>query len=301
MEYMVIGELSAFGAALLWSFSPYIFTIIVKRSSSFMLNTSRLLISGIMMLITFFIFGINFVFTQHQFAFLVLSGIIGLVLGDTFLFKSLEEIGPRYTMLIMSSSPAIGAIIAYLAFHEVISPIGIAGMIITLSGIILVINQQPDEEVSKFQITRKGIIFGFFAAIGQGLGLIFTKLAYFEGDLNPLIATFLRIFSAFIILLPLGYITKRINIESIRLLFIGKTFLLLLVGSFIGSYLGITLSYIAIAHAPIGVASTIMSFQPILMLPISKIVHNEKHSWKSIIGALLAVLGIVLLFIRKEF
>lgn len=254
-----------------------------------------------MMLITFLVFGINFVFTQPQFIYLVLSGLIGLVLGDTFLFKSLDEIGPRYTMLIMSSNPAIGAIIAYFTFSEVIQPIGMIGMAITIFGIILVINQQPDEEVAKFKITRKGIVFGFLAALGQGLGLIFTKLAYFEGSLNPLVATFLRIFSSFIILLPIGYISKRITIERFRLLFNGKTFLLLLLGSFIGPYLGITLSYIAIANAPIGIASTIMSFQPILMLPISKVLHKEKYSWKSIIGATLAVLGLVLLFVRKEF
>ncbi len=297
----MVGELSAFVAAVLWSFSPYVFSAIVKRSGSFLLNTSRLFISGLMMLITFFVFFINFAFTQPQFIYLVLSGLIGLVLGDTFLFKSLDEIGPRYTMLIMSSNPAIGAIIAYFIFNEIIQPIGIIGMAITLFGIILVINQQPNEEVSKFKITRKGIVLGFLAALGQGLGLIFTKLAYFEGDLNPLIATFLRIFSAFIILLPIGYISKRITIERLQLLFDGKTFLLLLLGSFIGPYLGITLSYIAIANAPIGVASTIMSLQPVLMLPISKVLHKEKHSWKSTIGAIFAVLGLVLLFIRKEF
>lgn len=254
-----------------------------------------------MMLITFFVFGINFAFTQPQFIYLVLSGIIGLVLGDTFLFKSLDEIGPRYTMLIMSSNPAIGAIIAYFTFNETIQLIGIIGMGITLFGIILVINQQPNEEISKFKITRNGIMFGFLAALGQGLGLIFTKLAYFEGNLNPLIATFLRISSSFIILLPIGYISKRITIGRLRLLFRGKTLSLLLLGSFIGPYLGITLSYIAIANAPIGVASTIMSFQPILMLPISKVLHKERHSWKSTVGAMLAVLGLVLLFIRKEF
>jgi len=297
----VVGELSAFVAAVLWSFSPYVFSAIVKRSGSFLLNTSRLFISGLMMLITFFVFGINFAFTQPQFIYLVLSGLIGLVLGDTFLFKSLDEIGPRYTMLIMSSNPAIGAIIAYFTFNEIIQPIGIIGMAVTLFGIILVINQQPNEEISKFKITRKGIIFGFLAALGQGLGLIFTKLAYFDGDLNPLIATFLRIFSSFLILLPIGYISKRITIERLRLLCRGKTFLLLLLGSFIAPYLGLTLSYIAIANATIGVASTYMSFQPILMLPISKVLHKERHSWKSTIGAILAVLGLVLLFIRKEF
>jgi drug/metabolite transporter (DMT)-like permease len=71
----------------------------------------------------------------------------------------------------------------------------------------------------------------------------------------------------------------------------------LLIGSFIGTFLGITLSLIAVAHTKVGIASTLIATSPVLMLPIVRIVHKEILSWKAITGAVTAVLGVGMLFL----
>ncbi len=73
---------------------------------------------------------------------------------------------------------------------------------------------------------------------------------------------------------------------------------LLFSGSFIGPYLGITLSFIAVTNAEVGIASTIMSTTPIIMLPMARYFYKEKLNLKSIIGAIIAVIGVALLFLR---
>lgn len=231
---------------------------------------------------------------------LILSGIIGLVLGDTFLFKSLKEIGPRYTMILMSSNPAFGAILAYFTFGEKISFVGILGMFITFLGICLVIYQQNVNEISKYKITQKGVIYGLLSALGQAGGLILTKFAFFIQEIHPLAATFYRIFPSFLTLFLFGIFYNRINHNFFNLMSNKKTLALLILGSVIGPYLGITASFIAVTHIQVGIAATIMSLQPILMLPISKYIQKEKFSFQSILGAFLAVLGIALLFLRNS-
>lgn len=252
------------------------------------------------MLLTIAVFRLPFANNIQQVLFLSLSGLIGLVLGDTFLFKSFDEIGPRITMIVMASNPIFGAVIAYFVFCEIISPLGIIGMLITISGIILVVSES-NRKKNRLKISAKGFVYALLATIGQAVGLIFTKMAFFAGELHPISATFLRVITAFVTLIIIGLVLRRLKLEKIKDSFDPKTTAMLILGSLIGPYLGITLSYIAISYAPIGIASTIMSLQPILMLPISRYYYKEHIGMNASIGSILAVLGLVLLFMRDTF
>lgn len=296
---MLIGELSALTASILWSISPYIFSAVVAKIGSFNLNVSRLFVASLLLFTTCLVFSISLGPSLEQTTYLILSGIVGLVLGDTFLFKSLKEIGPRYTMILMSSNPAFGAIIAFFTYNETISLMGILGMTITFLGICIVFSQQNGKEISRYKITRKGVVFGLLSSLGQAGGLILTKYAYLVNDIHPLSASFYRIYPSFIILTIFGLLTKKINKDFFIKISRKRTLILLILGSIIGPYLGITFSFIAVTHIQVGIAATIMSLQPILMLPISKYLQKERFSLQSIVGAFLAVFGIAILFLRK--
>jgi len=294
----LIGEISALGAALLWSFSSIVFTTLSIRIGTLQLNIWRLIFAATFLGITFYFFSIPFDLTYNQYFYLSLSGIVGLVIGDTFLFASFKEIGPRYSMLIMSSNPAIAAIVAYFVFSETISIWGILGMLVTLSGIYLVISKKNNDKNLRFNLNTKGIVYGFIGAAGQGIGLILAKMAFLEGDLHGLAATQVRIVSSIIILSFLMAITGRFK-NPIKLF--GKnpqTIGLIALGSIIGPYLGITLSYLAIIYTEVGIAATLMSVVPILMLPLSVLIYKEKLTLTSVGGAVIAVAGVAILLLR---
>ncbi|MBI5324715.1 MAG: DMT family transporter [Ignavibacteriae bacterium] len=296
MEY--VGELFALLTAVLWSFSSFIFTTVGKRIGTIQLNIYRLLFASVFLLLTFFIFNIKITADPVQLLYLSLSSLIGLVIGDTFLFKGFDLIGPRNTLLIMSINPAIAAIIAFFALNETLGVFAILGMIVTLGGIALVILDKKQNENSRFKITRRGLLFAFIGAAGQGVGIIFAKLAFVHGDIHGLVATFIRLAFATIILFPLTAILG--NFKNPFKIFIGekKSFWLIILGSILGPYLGITFSFYAIIYTKIGIASTLMATIPIIMLPLSVWIYKEKLSWKSIVGAFISVAGVAILFLH---
>ena len=126
-----LGELSALSAAFLWSFSSFLFTNMTIKIGTVQLNTWRLIWAAVLLFFTMLIFNIPYSFNSTQLIYLVLSGVIGLVLGDSFLIASFKEIGPRVGMLVMSSNPAMAAIMAFIVLKESLSFWAVLGMIIT--------------------------------------------------------------------------------------------------------------------------------------------------------------------------
>jgi drug/metabolite transporter (DMT)-like permease len=292
-----IGEFSALAAALLWSFSSFLFTTASIRIGSVQLNISRMILAALLLIFTILAFNIDYDITFEQFYLLSISGFIGLVIGDTFLFRSFKEIGPRVSMLIMSSNPAIAAIMAYFILGEILSLWAILGIAITISGISLVILDKRARAENKFPITKIGVFFGLMGAAGQGVGLVFAKMAFIEGDIHSLVATFIRIAAAVVIMLPAGIAFKKYD-NPFKLFYRDRKALgMVALGSIIGPYLGITFSFLAIIYVQIGIASTIMATTPIIMLPLSWIIYKEKLTSKAILGAIIAVAGVALLFL----
>ncbi len=292
-----IGEISALATAVIWSFSSFLFTGAVVRVGAVQLNIARMILACVLLTITIPLLDISFDVSSTQILLLSISGFVGLVLGDSFLFKSFGEIGPRIGLLVMSSNPAIAALMAYFILGEVLSFWGILGMIVTLTGISIVVLDKRANAENKFPITRKGVILAFLAAMGQGSGLIFAKMAFLEGDINSFMATFVRLASAVAIMLPVAIIAGKyknpFKIFSKDLKALGYT----AGASVLGPYLGITLSFIAIIYTKVGIASTLMSTMPIIMLPLSVIFYKEKLGWRAVLGAFTAVGGIAMLFL----
>ncbi len=293
----MIGELSALSAAFLWAFTSYVFTSATNRLGTIQLNIDRMAYASLLLLITIGIFGLNTDVSWLQVFYLTISGIIGLILGDSFLFKAFTEMGPRLTILVYSSNPAFAAIMAFLVFGETLTIWGILGIAITLFGISLVILEKNAHSSSKFSATPKGLFLAFLGAIGQAGGLIFAKMAFNEGDIHSLVATLVRIGSAVVIMLPIALIFRRYK-NPFKLYYNDrKSFQLVSIGSVIGPYLGISLSFIAITHTNIGIASTLLSTVPIVMIPLNYFIYKEKLSYKSVIGAFIAVGGVSILFL----
>ncbi|MFN4111150.1 MAG: DMT family transporter [Ignavibacteria bacterium] len=295
----MLGEFFALITAILWSMTSLFFASAVVRIGSVQLNVTRQLIALFLLTSLIILTGVNFNLKPEQYFYLSLSGIVGLTFGDSFLFLAYREIGARISMLVMSLSPAIAALLAYFFLFEKISLIGIIGICITLTGIMIVVYEKNSSATTR--INYVGLIFALFASIGQGTGLVLAKYAFnlSQNSINGFVATTIRLAASLMILFPISVLTGKFK-NPIQIFSKDKKALWLTIGgSIAGPFLGITFSLISISHTKVGIASTIMALPPIIMLPMVKYFYNEKLSLRSIFGAFIAVAGVAILFLRN--
>lgn len=293
---MYLGELSALLTAFLWSGTSLAFSSASEKIGSLQLNIDRMILASVFLISTIFIMGYGFDLSMSQYINLIISGIVGLIIGDSFLFKSFQMIGARISMLLMALSPGISTLLAFIFLDERIILPGIAGIFITISGIALVVLEKNTD--SKYKITALGITYGLLGALGQAGGLIFAKFAFEEGHIASFVATFIRIFSSVIILLPVVLLLKRYK-NPYKIFNKNKSaFGATLIGTILGPFLGITFSLIAVENTKVGIAATLMSTMPIIMLPMVRYIFKEKLSWRAITGAVISVIGVALIFLR---
>ena len=292
-----LGEISAIITAFLWSGTSFAFTNAANRIGSLQLNVNRIILATIFLFFIVIIANINYDLSAEQIYYLALSGFVGLVLGDSFLFKSFQIIGARLGMLIMALVPAFSSVLALVFLNENLSLISIIGMTITLSGISIVILERSKSLEPFYKTNKLGILYGVLGALGQASGLVLAKFAFEAGSINGFVATFVRLLAAVVIIFPLALLFRRYKNPIKVYTKDTKALWATLVGTVLGPVLGITGSLIAIANAQIGIASTLMSTMPIIMLPIVRYYYKEKLGWRAIVGALIAVAGVAILFL----
>ncbi len=292
------GEVCGLLTAVFWSGSSIVFSAATARVGSVLVNISRLIMALCCLAPVLLFVGFDTVLTQAQMLYLGTSGVIGLAVGDSFLFRAYRQIGPRVAMLVMSMSPAIAAMLAFVVLDERPSGLGIFGMAVTLTGIAIVVNERRLGPAHAKAGLASGVVFASLAAVAQGVGLIFAKLAFLQGSINGFVATTVRIAAALVVLLPVVILLGRITHPVRTFLNDRKALGLTALGSVLGPFLGISTSLMAVAYTKVGVAATLMATVPIIMLPLVRILFKERLTWGAVGGAFIAVAGVVMLFLH---
>lgn len=293
-----IGEFAALLTAFFWTITALAFEYASNKVGSLIVNFLRLLLAFIFLSFYSWISRGHILptdATSSAWLWLSLSGLIGFVIGDLFLFESYTIIGSRISMLIMTLVPPITAIFSWFILDETMSLLSIFGMIITVGGILIVIVSRKNGGKKIFiSHSLKGLLYAFIGSVGQSFGLIFSKVGM--GSYNAFAATQIRIVTGiigfFIIITLLGK-WKNVN----RAFFNKDAMKRITLGSFFGPFLGVSFSLLAIQHALAGVASTIMAIVPILIIPPAILIMKQKVSTKEIIGAVISVIGVAIFFI----
>jgi len=298
MTDLLMGEIAALLTAFCWSFTSLSFEAAGKRIGPLNVNFLRLALAFIFLTLFNGIFRHQFLpvsVSRQAWFWLSLSGLVGFVIGDFFLFNAYVVVGARISMLIMSLVPPITALIGWLFLDEIMDFREIVAMIVTISGVALVVLERNTVNGSlKFSHPMSGILFAFGGAVGQAVGLIFSK--YGMGDYNAFAATQIRVITGVIgfglILVILRRLPKLAQAIRNRAAMKYTS-----IGAFFGPFLGVSLSLLAVQHTATGIASTIMAIVPVLIIPLAILIQKERVTFKEILGAIIAVGGVSLYFI----
>jgi drug/metabolite transporter (DMT)-like permease len=288
-----IGELAGLGTAVLWVVSTLAFTAASRRIGATKVNLLRTVGAAAVLV------GLQVLLERNPLsvgfgagAWLAVSGVIGLAIGDQCLFTAYVLVGPRVGSLLMTLAPGLTAILAWLTLGESMSGMAVAGLLVTTAGVGWV-------SVSRAQaglgggISTRGIVLGVAAAACQAGGMLTAKLGMSAG-LDALGALTVRMVAAVAVIVPLAWCMG--GRSPLRMQWSASAaWGPLLLGTLAGPVCGVYLSLVAIEHVPLGVATTLMGLVPVLILPVSRMLHKERISTRAVLGAIMAVAGLALL------
>lgn len=303
----LIGETAAVCTSVLWTITSIFFASASRRIGALNVNAYRIVVAVILLGGTH-LFALGTVVpsaNNPQWFYLGLSGIIGLALGDFGYFSSLALIGPRKGVLLMSMAPIFSSLFAYFILDEILSLWAIIGIAITLTGVCVVILER-EEESSEVSLTKRqktlGVFFGLGGSMGQGIGLVISKYGMMtvaddpSVPLNPLSATLIRMlaatFSIWLFAITSGRLSKVIQSSKDR-----RAMTRTIGGATTGPFLGVWLSMVAVTYTVAGVAATLMSLMPVMIIPVVWIVYKQRTSWRGMVGGGIAVVGVAILFL----
>jgi len=294
---VIFGQLAALTAAFCWALATLMYSKSSHHLNSAQLNMVKGLLASPLLFIGMWLFVdvSNLAWQSTPLLLLLLSGVIGITIGDTCYFSALRRLGPAHTILLEYLAPPLAAVIAWLALSEQLSWWEIVAAVVVITGVLLVLTER--QPIAGVQINRAGLLFGVTAALCQAVGLVMAFYAFQNFSINPLQAAMLRL-SAGTLVLTLALLMIKPKMLAQTWQAVQQTNKgVLLTAIILGTFLAIWLQQIAIAYVTPGIAQTLLSTAPLFMLGLN-VVRGSRVSFRALLGTLVAMAGISLLFLR---
>jgi drug/metabolite transporter (DMT)-like permease len=295
---MPLHELAALGTALCWATTGVIAADAVRALGAFHFNLYRQLFVALCLLAVVAATGHWGGLSPATAVTLALSGVVGILLGDTLNFAAVARIGPRRTGAVFALNAPLAAALAWLLLGEALSWQGVLGILVTTLGVALAVLGRPRADAHRFEALQgtllPGLALALGAALGQAGGSLIARPVMASG-LDPYLANLLRVgasglFMGALAALPRAPALPR-PVSRPMLLLTGLTAL-------IGLLLGMTLFLYALQGSKTGIIATLSATSPVLILPLLWLRTGQRPTALSALGAALAVLGLALLFLR---
>ena len=325
---MFLGETISLFVAFSWTVTALFAEVGSKRMGSLPLNTVRMTMSLLLLFMTLWlVMGRPY----PRFAdgptwlWLLLSGVVGYVIGDYCLMQGYIYIGSRFGQLFMTLSAPTAAIMGRILLGEQMRPMAILGMLVTLGGIALSILSKNEKAHAglRLSLPAKGVFFAAMAGICQGFGLVLSKIGLVhydaalaaaglagdsvpDGAVLPLPVSLSMPFAATMIRAGIGLVgfflalvlfNKDGLAQLDRAVHDRKAMWCVLGATVFGPFIGVSASLLATQYTSTGIAQTLFALTPILIIAPAAILFHQKVTVREVVGAAISVAGVCLFFI----
>ena len=301
------GEFMALAAAFVFSWTSVFFTEAGRRLGVTVVNLFRLPGAALCLAAT------HRALTGHWWPadlapadqlWIGLSGVLGLAVGDSALFRAFTTIGPRRSMTLMALAPVFTVTVAWFALGEQLGLLAMLGIGLIIGGVIVANTGKVGSgafAVVERRVFRTGIALALVGSAGQGLGSVCAKLGMVGSGpgpgVDPLGATLVRLCWAtvayWLVVLPRQSPARiRTCLQDRR--GVGA----LVVAILMGPYVSVWMSLVAIRNTDAGVAQVLLGMVPIFVVVPAWIVYRDRPTVLSLAGIVAAVAGGALLFLR---
>lgn len=307
------GELAALTAALLWAIASILFAGVGRHIQAIHLNLVKGVLSCLMILV---VLGIGSLLplqsfnlasltaiSPHGLVLLAISGIIGIGAGDTAYFACLRRVGPQNGLMLESTAPIIAALLALLLFQEILGNIAWSGILLTTIGVIMVVRWS--QSAYGYAPNLSGILLGLLAAFCQATGIVLSRQALLDSQVEPLASALVRLFSALCIIVVWLALRRLFSARKTVYQSVGETVNLLVekqlivrvtMAIFLGTFLGIYLMQVSVKYTSAGITQTLLATSPLFGILLARMRGQGQRPlvW---LGLLLGIVGIGLLFL----
>lgn len=289
MNWEAIGIAAALGSAASWALGAILFAKVGEKMSPLAMTLLKSCLS-VVLLGAVLIFAGWLPPSQSDLWLLVASGLVGIALGDTLFFAALQHLGPQTLVVLMMVGQVLTAVLALVFLGERPAWQAWAGMACVLGGVGIVLwsNLSGERQPSRL----RGVVLGLLSVGCMSVSIIMAKPAMKE--MSAMQATFLRMAAGAGGIALLGVATGKLgqwagSCREERLA--GRFFVAVCVVTFGGFWL----SLLANKHVDVAIANTLISMEPVFVLPLAAIILKEKIRPAAIVGILVAVTGVVVL------
>lgn len=249
----------------------------------------------------------------HEGRLLLASGVIGLALGDVFLFEAMYRLGAQPAVALNQLSPIWSALLGFALGSETLAPRDLAGIALVLGGVLLVIFGRDAPRVAwhdggsaadqaaahaaaaaSRRKRRLGMACGVASSLCNASAGMITHHAISTVGVLP--GSTLRMTGGAVALLAATLLMGRgaTDLAPLRALPRHRRELLSVV---IGTFLGVFLQQQAYAGLDASIALCLLSTTPLFLLPMAVAFLGERYRWWAWLGTLLATAGVPLLLV----
>ena len=287
-----MGEIAALAAAFVWALSSTIWQRVGQQIPAVVLNLLKGAIALFMLLATILILGKSLPpVNPNILAILLISGALGIGIGDTAFFIVLKYLGARRTLLLETLSPPLTALFGFIFLQEKLSAIACIGILLTICGVAWVIAERTAETALPSKHLWQGLGISLLGQTAHAAGAVLSRAAFNQIDIDPLWTAALRLSGGMAVMLC--FLNRR-NLDSFQQLKVPKILGAIILAAFLGTYLGISLQQTSLKYAPAAIAQALSSTSPLFVLPLA-VLAGEKVSWRAVVGVVCAIGGIALL------
>lgn len=309
-----IGELISIGVAFSWTATALLSEYGSKRLGNLTLNVLRMALA---LIFSFVLFGVvtgsplPTAVPLDACGWMLLSGLVGYVIGDFCLFQCYIIIGSRYGQLFMTLAPLSAALMAWVTLGQQMTAMSIVAMLVTLFGIGISVLGRGEHHKVSLKLPLHGVLYAIGAAMCQGIGLVLSKIGMDHYNLTalaetgvpewmiPFSANFYRCVAGIIGFTLLLYVRE--GITPLRDALCDRKGLTVATATTVfGPFVGVGFSLMAVQFTAAGIASTLMAMTPIIILLPSYWLFHEKITWRAFLGAVISVVGVSLFFLPSK-
>ena len=289
---MLLGIIAALSASFFWTYGCFLWRKQTKFLSPININLIKNIIAFILfspLLIT-----IDFNYNLKGVLLLLISGMLGISIGDSLYIASLRILGTRRTLSIEALAPILASLLGSIWLRESQElRVWIGILLVTLSLLCIALRKTEFSEPKHTEISlAKGYFFAFLSVLFAVVAASLSRLALNSSNINPFQSTEIRLFGSLLLLgtfnnINLNNMCSQLSLDSRKDI---------IYATFLGTNLGILLQQYVFQNLPLGLGWTLLSTSPLISLFFAS-AEGEVVDYLTILMSISVIIGVAIVFL----